>query len=427
MIKAFFFFCVLYFFPQFIDNVGLLLEQAFTIILFVLTFIYVCCFGFFNKKALLISFSYLFILLISLIRGADVFITGDFFELVKPLYFLSFYLFSFHYIKRYSEEKIDKLNDILSGFIYATFLLATLSILEAQSSFFNDVFNILYKENRSVLQYKAVASFISPYTFGSFLILPIFISYFLISYNIKKIESFIFMIVFIFGMFSTQSRTTLISFCIAIAFSFFLILICNWIKGRRKMLLFTFFTLFSILVSWSYLEEILIERYSYLYNGLLTVFVNFDLDNIHSLIYSTPSISNRYEQIIEVLEAQGDIPLIGAMIGKGEIYPESFYAMYLLRVGLLGLLAHLMLLVIGFFVSLKISYSLHLKSKFNMVPYFLGFSIYFISLFSSYFSSAVNDQTRTGFIFYSLLGLVFSLREKLKKDGDYFEFTKINK
>lgn len=417
----FFYFLTIYFFPQFISYVGLAFEQVFTILLFCVCSFYVMVNGKLTKVSLGYAVAFFSMLLYALIVSVDKTSGSDLIELAKPVYFLSFFLFGYFFTYNNINNR-KELSSLLISFFLATAIMNFFGILEAQLSGFNNIANSLYKDLRGGVQYKAVVSFISPYTLGSFLLLPLFVSYFLIFYSEKKISNVLLFFFYLLGVLSTQSRTSIISLILAFSLITFFSMFIPWIKGRFFSVSIIVIVVLSVLILWSVIEPILVKDYFYLYQGLKTVVDNFDMSNIDRLIYSTPSISNRYDQMIEVWNYQSQLPIFGVMVGKNVVYPESFYAMYLLRFGIVGILLHFSFLYIGFTKSLKLAKYFHFAKDYKFCGVLLGLSFYYLSLVFSYFSSAVNDQSRTGFIFYASIGLILALNKLItnkKFEGIY--------
>ncbi len=154
-------------------------------------------------------------------------------------------------------------------------------------------------------------------------------------------------------------------------------------------------------------------HFSYIYKGLEVVWVTLSERGIGEALYSTPSISLRLEQFQFALDAQDSIPLIGVAVGKAVLMPESLYALYLYRAGILGIIIHLALLIYLFFSSKKCAKYFSEKNDIHMYSWFMAIHFYALSLPLSYFSSAVNDQTRTGFIFYFLIASTIYTKRKI--------------
>lgn len=404
--KLIFTFIVCLFFPLFPDYLGLTLEYLLTV-----TLIIYFSYAVYNVQkvsglAFILSIVYFFLLLTSLVRSTDILEVKDFFELSKPLMFFLFFIYSYSQVQ--DEVSLKYINVFLLRFFFVMVLLA---VLEAVLPAVNTLFSFLYKSQRSVVQFKAVLSFISPYTLASILMLPVGYSLIRLFIYRKYLSSSIVFVLSFSSLVLTQSRTVLISFCVTTLIFGIVLCFKSWLPNKRTYRLVFISTICVVILSlpviWLYMEENL----RYLYSGLSVVFNNLD-KNFYSLIYSTPSISNRYEQLMEVIGYQDSIPLIGAAIGKGVFYPESFYALYLLRVGLLGILLHFSILYFAYKATMQLA-KYYSNSDIKSTCFFLSLGYYFMSLPFSYFSSAVNDQTRSGFIFYFILGLVFSAKKLL--------------
>jgi hypothetical protein len=167
-----------------------------------------------------------------------------------------------------------------------------------------------------------------------------------------------------------------------------------------------------VLVLLPFIITFIHDRLGYLYNGLDVFFRSlkgFTVSDIERVIMWNRTLAIRYEQLLFAVEHQDKIPLIGIGIGKAVLMPESFYAMYYYRTGLIGISIHIGLLLYSIYWSLffakKYAWIKTGESKmlFNV---FMAIAIYFISFFLNYFSSAINDQTRTGFIFYTLIAIL---------------------
>ncbi|MEI7230354.1 hypothetical protein [Pectobacterium carotovorum] len=402
------------FFPQFQPLAGLALEWVLTIFLAFLSFFFLLIIKGnikLPRAAIYIMLIMFLLLLISVFRSQNIIITNDLFELAKPFYFFIFFVFSYNI--NWDEGNIRKYFSFLMVFL---FFAAVFGIVESLTPLFNELGNVIYKGDRGVLSYKAVFSFISPYTFGAVLILPFF--YFLFSIftsNTFILKNILMMSVFLLCIILTQSRTIFIGLFFTLFISFFLLLFTTWVEFRKKFLFyFSILSLFFLLLMPFFLHYSK-EYVPYLYSGIESVFENIIDFKFDYFINSSPSIYLRYEQLMLTIAEQDEIPLIGVAIGKANIMPESFYAMYFYRTGLLGVFLHLGVIFFAIKCAIDISKYHYQHARNDLGCVFFALVVYFISLPFSYFSSAVNDQTRSGFLFYSLLGLVFYLKKNLNK------------
>ncbi|TNV21258.1 hypothetical protein FH968_07415 [Buttiauxella sp. B2] len=392
-------------FPQLQFRYDLILEQALTFFL-----ISCCIFSTISFNIRLNIFHFLIIsifivlLTISLIRNSfSTIIFNDFFELSKPIYLGGFFILSYS-VKWGSNEVHVLIKQICLGLG----VLCIFGIFESTTTLGNEIGHFLYKDLREGVQYKAVASFISPYVFASILLIPLFI-YFIRLFCNASILSICIFAFFLTGLLLTQSRTVFLSL-IATVVLFTLYIFCtSHFIFRRKYLLFISFCAIAFIVSIPAIIIFMQNKLEYLYSGLNVVITNILDFHFETFIYSSPSISHRYEQMVFVLENTDVIPLIGAGIGKAFLMPESFYALYLYRVGIIGIAIHLTLLYIAFRKCKKLA--IRFAHDKYLHCFFIALQMFLLSLPFSYASSAVTDQVRSGFIFYLLLGMIFKLHK----------------
>lgn len=400
------------FFPQFQSKVGLVFEWIVTIGSFVFSF----CFLLKKQKikirvgAVLGALILFCLILISIIRSADILIGGDLFELFKPVYFLTFFTLGYNI-----EWNDSKLKHFINYLFTIFLIISCYGLIESLTSVGNSVSMFLYKDARDVLAGKAIFSFISPYTFGSLLVFPVFYFYFMY-FGIKgfKYKYIIAFIISLVCLFLTQSRTSFLSFILTFILSFIFALFSGWLPFRKSVIRFSLFLILIIGILFPIIIAFAEDKLSYLFIGLELLFKQLENFEFDAFIYSSPSISLRYEQLLYAIENQDNIPIIGVAIGKAVLMPESFFAMYLFRVGILGIIVHLSFII----YTLRKSYSIakyYSKKDIQLSIFFYSIFIYFISFFFSYFSSSVNDQTRTGFIFYILIAIVCYFNNNLYK------------
>jgi hypothetical protein len=398
------------FFPQFQVYVGLLFEQLLSFGLCFFSFILLLM----NKgnririKAVFITLIYLLILFISVLRSLDILIINDLFELAKPIYFFSFFCLA--YSIKWNNQKLLK---YFSWLMFFLFIGALIGIGESVNSTINALTMTIYKDSRGVLSYKAVFSFITPYTFATVLLLPIMFYFIKILWPKDKyfLLNLVQLLLFLACFILTQSRTLLIGF-VFMLLVFFVLVLCNkWYPYRRKLLAYFLMLFFLIRISIPFIVSFAESNLRYLYGGLNVLFKNMEGLDIERIVYSNPSTRNRYEQILFAVEHQDIIPLVGVGIGKAVLMPETFYAMYYYRVGLIGICIHFGIILYSIYWALYFAkrYSaLNLKivDNYILAAIFLSIAVYFISFFLNYLSSAVNDQTRSGCIFYTLIAIV---------------------
>jgi len=406
------FFSFVLFFPQFLDQVGLLLEYVLMLAVVAICWCYV---WWFNRSvsinSLVIALAYFVLLVISLVRSSDIVVTADFFELFKPILF--FFVFNFG---RAVFMRLDEAERLRSAYgIMAVLVSAALwGCLESVFPQWNQLSAVLYKGGRVPVQNKALLSFISPYAFAAVLVFPV--AYFLLRLLTASGPALVNTLGLLFSFSAlvfTQSRTVAISFVVTLV----VFLSYLWCSGRVPRLAryrFVSLTLLALIVVLVPVILLYVKSYlPYLYGGLELLVVRLLESDMHDVVYSMPSISNRYEQMEDVISMQDAIPLLGVAVAKNELVPESLYAMYLLRVGLFGLLLHFGVIAYAVLVALRMA-KLYREVDDLACTFFLSVAFYLTSLPLSYFSSAVNDQVRSGFLFYILLALLFSFSSPKK-------------
>lgn len=403
--------------PQMQSYVGLALEQALTLGVTVMLFLYMVAQQKKTKQQLFtIALIYLLFFVIDLLRSLKILIINDFFELIKP------FSFSLYFMLGYSElSSIDDIFDFLEFFMKVLFIISVLGILESRVPAIDRVFLKLYKSNREVLYGKAVFSFISPYCFAALLIFPIFYSFFCF-FALSKYKYLFYFFVFVFTMLLTQSKTVLLGFVITFLIMVLIVLLNKWVLGRRQMIVIAFAIIAVVTITIPIIIKIAQEKFAYLYEGLSVFFKALKKMNLLAVMNAQPTTRLRYEQLMFAIDYQDTIPLIGVAIGKGILMPESFYALYLFRTGLIGITIHVTFVFFAakkaFYVSKYFVYSdIDFEKKGKLSSFYFSLFIFFISLFFSYFSGTVTDTTRIGFCFYLLIGSLYSI--KYTKDGKY--------
>lgn len=372
-----------------------------------------------NHYPLLVLLVTLALLSISVLRGFEK-TTGmrDLIELAKPLFFFTVFYYASLVVwdENNTPRFIKKLFKLL-------LLLSLYGVLEANVYLVNELSNVVYKDSRGAVQYKAVGAFIVPYVYAALVILPIF--YYLMLLLIedkKKIRNIIFFLVAVMAVVYSQSRTIFLS--LMWSFFIFFIYVSFFVSYEGKKFHLTLIASFLMLIGFFYIvfENQINERFFYLYSGLSLLFDKLVAADLFVLITSSPSIENRYEQLRFAIDNQDLVSIIGVGIGKYLFMPESFYALNLYRIGLIGMLVHLAVIYFGIKRSYSnIRFEFKIRSKLSgelrrnqniIIAFFSSAIIYFMSLPVSYLSSSINEQTRSGYIFYVTLAIVFAYSRK---------------
>jgi hypothetical protein len=197
-----------------------------------------------------------------------------------------------------------------------------------------------------------------------------------------------------------------------------LIIFNTWFPSRQIIIRIASILILSIILFFNFLASFAKSHLPYLYEGLNAVIKNFSSFSFNIFMNSSGSMSLRYKQILFAIEHQDKIPLIGVGIGKAILVPESFYALYFYRTGIIGIVMHFAIILYSIYWALYFSKTytrLNAENNFMVTTIFYAIAIYFISFFIDYLSSAVNDQTRTGFVFYSLIAILSYYKKHYRK------------
>ncbi|RDL31285.1 hypothetical protein DA099_08895 [Photobacterium damselae] len=412
------------FFPGFYKYAGLKIEQLITIIALMCCFFSVLKYRLEIKRTTyLISISYMFVYFfitnISLMRSLDDFVINDMVELGKPLFFLCFFLVAFTV-----RWNFQNLNDLRNFFLILCVFLIFFGYFESLTSLGNYISLNLYKPNRGVLEGKAIGPFIITYAFATFLVFPFYIFLSRYFFDKKFINKYLFLSFLTLGcIFLTQSKTVFLAVLISLLLFFLIYPFYSGLPGKRKVISIGVGVIFSVIVSFAFLVSFFQEYFSYIYSGLEVVFRFLLDDGIMAALNSNTSTRNRLEQLMFAFEHQDSLPLIGVGISKGVFMPESFYALYFYRLGLIGILLHFFMLFYSLKLSLYNTKSFIKYKQLNLASLFLGLHFYIISLPFCYFSAAVNDQTRTGFVLYLFIGINIATNKLLKSKYDEYNFS----
>lgn len=402
-------FVVMLFFPQFTGYNNYFFEQVLSLSI---AGVAATCLILLNYHIpllpLMISLLYFILLCTSICRDLDNIIERDFFELIKPpLFFLIFLLsYNINYHKTNTVILFRKL-------MFLLFIVACIGLCEPFIEPINEIIIYLYKGTREGVRNRTVFSFISPYTFATVMILPFyyFLFHFFDNKKMKICHFFAFMVV-AFSIICSQSRTVLIALLSSFSGLIISTLCFRWIPERKKFLIFLLVFIAFMPIIIPLIMTFFYENFSYVYYGIFNLFNELFDSSFDDAINASYSTAARKEQFDLALSLQDPIPLIGKGIGKDYLYAESFYAMYIYRVGLLGILIHFLFLAYGLWVLRKhAEFAFRNKQK-NLLIIFVSIIFYLIALPICYISSAINDQTRSGFIFYFILGFVFKISNK---------------
>lgn len=422
-----FFVALVFFVPTFKSSLNLVFEQFFMLAIMASSLAFVVIVPQKSNRTIIpigVFFVYSVLLIISAIRGTGE-QTGirDLLEILKPVFFISaFYLGStVRWCLSSTHRFVIRLNMLFVG-------LALWGILESTTGLFNGIAVQLYKDTRSSLNFKAVGPFIVPYVYASIMLLPFF--YNLASVVLKRRlfgKNGIYLLLAFLAVILSQSRTVFLALVWGTLIFALTVLLVKEVPNRKRYLTMFLCAMAGIVIgSVLYYDEIR-SNFSYLVVGLEVVVNRFLATGLSDLAAASPSIGNRYDQLLFAVESQDAIPLIGVGIGKYLFMPESYYALNYYRVGVLGIIVHFAVVAAAMhkcFSSLIVllteinPISSETGKKIVCASFFWGAAIYLCTLPVSYVSSAINEQTRTGFLFYLLLAVIFGMQVKRRERFD---------
>lgn len=338
-----------------------------------------------DKSAFLIFVILFSVLLISISRDSER-IFKDFIELSRPLmWILTYSVF-------YSLCWVSDVKKLISRILSFLYLVAAWGIVEVfipDGVFFHD----LYKLEGSVYKNKAIASFIAPYSFAAVMGLGLAISYARVkSGSLSSIKGYFLVGLFLTSILLAQSKSGILGA--------FIILIAYELRYPRFASLVLMVIVFLSLYHFIIISNLL----PYVSSFISNVWGAYLDSGTGGLAGSSPSIGNRVEQLEAVISKIDTLPLIGAGVGKGYLYLESLYALWLFRYGLIGYL----ILAIVSFNGIIICRKLRNKFEVHSIESALLTAFPFITLyfFVVSISSNVIDQFRVALFYIAFLAII---------------------
>ncbi len=347
-----------------------------------------------DRPAFLICVSLFSLLLIAILRDNER-VFSDFLELSRPfMWFVTYSLF-------FSVCLISDVEKLISRILSTLYFVAVWGIVEVfipDHSLFHD----LYKLDASVYRNKAIASFIAPYSFAAVMGIGFAISYArLRSGCLPPVKGYLILGLFFTAIILAQSKSGILGMVIiTLAFevryprivsAVFMILICT--------------ILFYIIVSFKLLPYV---------SQFISVVWEAYLDRgVAGLAGSTPSIGNRMDQLEAVNMKIDELPIIGAGVGKGYLYLESLYALWLFRYGILGFVILASVCLRGMYISGRLRSEFEVCSlRKALLTAFPFITLYF---FVVSISSNVIDQFRVALFYIAIIAIIRAMYVNNKK------------
>lgn len=353
---------------------------------------------FFNAMFLFCVF--LILIELSIFFELDVLSIRDLFEFHKPVYILAVFLL-------FSSIKWDagKIEDyIIKPYRYVFVFMIIYALVETFTGQFGTFLSTLvYKNDRAILYGKATGSFGITYFFAVFMIFSAFFFFFSYLFKGRKRDAILFVLSLVCVL-ASQSRTMLIALVVA----FFYLLAVYWTFRdfpKKTAIYITFFSVFILgIILFNPVLEWAEKTYPYLYLGISAL---IEKGGVSATGGGSANI--RYQQLLWVVENQSEIPILGAGIGKATgPQLESFYALYLYRYGLLGVLFYVIIWILTLVTSIKAYRKAIQEKAYDLAAFGLALSIFCIILPVSSLSSVITDQPRFVVLYYGSLGMLLS-------------------
>lgn len=357
-------------------------------------------------------FTGLFFALISLSILSEInFISlRDIYEYHKPI--MIFLIFFFFQSIDWTSDSLQKY--FLRPFIFIFSFFTCYGIIEAfTGSIGQSISTIFYKTSRPILVGKSTGSFGITYFFATLMLFSSF--FFFFRYILKRNRGDLFWTLgSIICMLATQSRTIFIAFAFGLLYVFLSYWLFRDFPFKRKLYLSTLVTILLVVIFWTPLMEWVSNAFPYLYYG-----INYLIEQGGVNAEGAGSANVRYQQLIWAWENQFTYPLIGAGIGKATgPQLESFYALYLYRYGIIGILLAVFLLIFNYVLSIKCFRISRKLGDLDASAFFIAFSVFCFVLPICSLSSVITDQVRLAVLYYGSSAVMIGYyRYAKKKDG----------
>jgi hypothetical protein len=360
--------------------------------------------GIFDLKFSNVSFIY-FCLFFSLILFSilsdllnNILIISDLYEIIKPIAFLLFYTFY-----RKANINIKILEERTKNMIIVVFLLLSIfCILEFFSpEIIRPISYFLYKrENLPVLRGKAIGSFQQTYQYAFILLLPLVYSYTELLKKITVINICFFSII-LFSFLLTQSR----SMYITSGCAFLIILFLPYIYGKK---IYVLLRVWFIVI---FIAALILNIY-FKYQNELRIIFSYAINGLEAISEgNNNSVNHRSGQIRWAVGHNSNV-IVGQGISKKIFFPESFYALYYYRYGMIGIIAYLLLPI----VTAVTSYKIAKKEYGNKISvFYFSLSVFYLITPIAILSSCHQDTAKISLLFYGLMGLVFHKNASIKQ------------
>ncbi|KZN15065.1 hypothetical protein [Marinomonas sp. TW1] len=396
-------------FSNSIGNAGVILVNG--LILFLLFFYFFLKYNYLLKfedsldKRNALNYIYFisfFVFLMPLSTAIGVFWGGvsvierDFYEFYRPVFYSLIFIFSYSFFsKNYRVLLLEKY----------LFYLFVIIVLFGLNHFFRmfDSISELYTKPKNISTLRVSTPFVNPYDYA--FVMSFFAYYFFFKLMYERLYYIILFVVAVFMLILPQSRSVAIGFLVG--FFFIVPIVLTYLgftlKTARlnKKLLFYYFLLFFVFVSFLLSLPYLLEDFKYLTGQFVRLLENGSVGNSANL---------RMNQFLFALGKAENNPFIlffGNGPAKNEMeYVESIYNYLFYRYGIAGVLFYFFILVVAIIQGFKILKKIGQNSK--NYALFLGVILWFITIPFLSIGNNFTEQFRISFFYYTLLGFVAS-------------------
>ncbi|QDE30508.1 hypothetical protein [Shewanella polaris] len=340
--------------------------------------------------AFFISLSFLVNILVTGINNHEL-IFSDVYELFRPVYYLFCFLYGFNLI-RLNTMSVGDFVKYMSFGIFFTALFSLLCIVFI-NSFGLSVIS-LYAKYSLIPNLRFTGTFQNPYDFAFISALPL--SYFLTRFILSGSKvCLIYISIILITMAFGQSKSGFITLLSVIILNLILYKFyeSNSQKSKAVNLRLALFPI-AFFTSCIFLYIIFADQFQYLINGLISMSSGGDRSSKIRLDQFFLLLNMINEDMFKFLVGFGSFKSSGLMF-------ESQYSLYLFRYGVYGvflLFCFILLPLVIFFFSKKIT---GLQKLIVL--------LFVFSAIPSGFGNNVLDQSRIPFLYFSFLGVIFSV------------------
>ncbi len=357
----------------------------------------------------LVFFLFLALTLLAIILDIDRVIFSDFVELLKPIAAFLAFLSGYSMLK--SKEQVAR---YVASPMACIFIVAAIMGIGEATLGFDSLTNILYTKPRAVLEGKATAPFGVTYFYATFMLLGC--AFFLFRWLSGGKAGLVLFFLSSFALLLSQSRTVFIGYVFFIFFiSTVYFFAYKGFPGKKRIIALVLFFFISSLITILFYFDQLVGNFSYLYSGLKYVIergVDPDLEK--------GSANIRAFQLLWALENNVTYGFLGSGIGKGYSPSlESFYSLYIYRYGFFGIFLYVMVGVVFFVVSFRISRQVASERDSDAFSFFMMMHVFVMVLPIVSLSSVITDQFAFIYFYYGFMGISFKFYFLAKEGGRF--------